>query len=418
MFSNTHPLAKMIVPFVRTPTNILRYTFERTPGLALASREVRAALGRGGIDAAETMAKMELGAAMMGVTAYLASQGYITGPGSQNPVLQGMLKGEGFQPWALHIPGTDQTIGLSRGDPVSNFLIQGAILAQTSGAAPEGQHQEAVAGTLLGFMKAYKDKSFLTGFSNVVDLLSGRGDTATDAMKGPTKALTRFVQGLEPSLLRQLARAIDPEVREAETVLEGLMAVTPGVSATLAPSRNTLAQPVLYAHGAAEGMVNGAYRFAMPFPLRKTEQLPANHLLLENGLDLSKPSRTLEHDVRMTNAEYDAYQVLARDGLKLGGKTFVDRLTDWYDNAAFRKLSPGPEGEQSLRIRALAHQYQDLARRVMVTPGRPEFQQELFERVQDARKTAMGQRRGTVEPSPQEPALEQALRSLSIGGGR
>jgi len=55
--ANTHPALRLIAPFIRTPTNILKFAGERTP-LALLSKNVRAEIAKGGASRDAALAKI------------------------------------------------------------------------------------------------------------------------------------------------------------------------------------------------------------------------------------------------------------------------------------------------------------------------------------------------------------------------
>jgi hypothetical protein len=106
-FANSHPAAKFIVPFVRTPVNLFKYAVERTPA-GYAMKEVRQNLsGRNGEVARDTqIARMVLGTMTMSAFGYLAFNGLASGGGPTNPAQQATLRRTGWQPYSINIGGT------------------------------------------------------------------------------------------------------------------------------------------------------------------------------------------------------------------------------------------------------------------------------------------------------------------------
>ena len=72
---NLHPIGRLVLPFVRTPTNILRYTLERTP-LGVMSQDIRNMLKAGGPQASMAMARMQLGGAMLSLSGAMMAAGH------------------------------------------------------------------------------------------------------------------------------------------------------------------------------------------------------------------------------------------------------------------------------------------------------------------------------------------------------
>ena len=83
----TGPYARIIIPFVRTPTNIMSYTFERTP-LAFLSKSIREELSAGGARRDLALGKIAAGSMIMAVAADLALSGQVTGAGPADPKLK------------------------------------------------------------------------------------------------------------------------------------------------------------------------------------------------------------------------------------------------------------------------------------------------------------------------------------------
>jgi hypothetical protein len=77
------PGARYIMPFVRTPVNIMKYTFDRTPMLNLMQEQNRAILAAGGPQADMLMSRWALGGSLLALASYLSAQGLITGGGME-----------------------------------------------------------------------------------------------------------------------------------------------------------------------------------------------------------------------------------------------------------------------------------------------------------------------------------------------
>jgi hypothetical protein len=134
----SHPIAKLFVPFFRTPANIMKSTLQRSPVMAVYPgfyKKLRA----GGREADLAMSKVAMGSTIMSAFAY-ASFGLddeersvrIIGRGPSDPQARAALRRQGFQPYSVNIKqddGTYKSFTFSRFDPISGMLAMAADFA-------------------------------------------------------------------------------------------------------------------------------------------------------------------------------------------------------------------------------------------------------------------------------------------------
>ena len=131
----SHPIAKLFVPFFRTPVNIMKSTLERSPAM-LAYPGFYKKIAAGGREADMAMAKMSMGSAIMGTFAYSAfglngpdENMRIFGAGPSDPEARAAMRRQGFQPYSINIKqedGTYKSFTYSRFDPISGMLAMAA----------------------------------------------------------------------------------------------------------------------------------------------------------------------------------------------------------------------------------------------------------------------------------------------------
>ena len=139
----SHPIAKLIVPFFKTPTNVINETLKRTP-IALAYPSVRKAIAAGGRDADIATSKIAMGSMVGGYFAYQAmSMGaageqdtIIIGAGPSDPAKRQAFDRQGLYPYTINFrikEGPDKgkytSYTYSRLDPISGVLSMGADMA-------------------------------------------------------------------------------------------------------------------------------------------------------------------------------------------------------------------------------------------------------------------------------------------------
>ena len=130
----SHPIMKLYVPFVKTPTNVLRAGFERTP----LNLKLYADIKAGGRAADMAMAKLSTGAMIMGTFSYMAATGgengdvIINGNGPSNPKARATWIRLGNIPYTISVKqddGTYKSFSYSRFDPISGLLAMSADMA-------------------------------------------------------------------------------------------------------------------------------------------------------------------------------------------------------------------------------------------------------------------------------------------------
>lgn len=155
----SHPLAKLFMPFFKTPTNVIKETLSRSP-LAIPSA-IKTAIQTGGREADMAMAKVFLGSSMMTGFAYI-SMGIddpkenliITGKGPSKYEAQQAMSRQGFQPYSINFKiydddgnwtGKYQSYTYSRFDPISGMLAMAADFAYYAQYEDDASVLEALA---------------------------------------------------------------------------------------------------------------------------------------------------------------------------------------------------------------------------------------------------------------------------------
>jgi hypothetical protein len=97
-----HPWLDFVIPFVKTPANILRQGIEASP-LAPLSRQFRDAVSAGGRAQSEAMGRATSGTVALATLAYWASQGRLSGNGPSAPSQRAALMEAGWRPNAVKV---------------------------------------------------------------------------------------------------------------------------------------------------------------------------------------------------------------------------------------------------------------------------------------------------------------------------
>jgi hypothetical protein len=191
---NEVPALRLVVPFLKTPANVLGYALERTP-LAPLSRDVRENLiGRHGAAAQDmAIARLGLGTAMGAGFLSMAGAGMITGGGPKDPIMKKKLEGTGWQPYSIYNPVTNSYVSYRRLDPLAMTMGMAADMVDVWSYATEDEQNLLATSLALTVYRNLIDKSYMQGVSNV-------GKALTDMQQGRAGAVESFLGNLAGSV--------------------------------------------------------------------------------------------------------------------------------------------------------------------------------------------------------------------------
>lgn len=239
-----HPVLTFVVPFVKTPINVLRYSVKMTPGLNLVQKEFRENIrGIHGTEAqAHAYGQMTLGATFMGLAATLALNGKMTGAGPSDPKALKELRAAGWQPYAYVIDrqdGSKRYVPMNRLDPASMAMTMTVDLVSAIRHDPENADTEkGIMALALALGKNFSDRTFTQSLHQALEALTDekgdKGEKYLASIAGNTIPLSSALRGINP----------DPHLREARSFIDMTLRNVPGYSQTLPPSRDAFGEPI------------------------------------------------------------------------------------------------------------------------------------------------------------------------------
>jgi hypothetical protein len=208
------PTASFIVPFFKSPANLLKYAAERSP-LAPLSDRWRAEIKAGGRQRDEALAKLSLGIGATGALVSYALEGKITGSGPTDPKERAALLATGWQPYSIKVGDTYISIG--RLDPYATLFGAVADAVTAKDYMTQEEYEKALAFIPFSIASNIAQKTYLQGFTNLYESLAGGYADITTV----EKFIRDTAAGLAvPNLFRQAGAAIDPQVREANSIIK------------------------------------------------------------------------------------------------------------------------------------------------------------------------------------------------------
>lgn len=399
--ASAHPLIKFVVPFIRTPTNIFRYAWQRTPLIGAFQKSTAADLAAGGDRAAVANAKMELGTALYGAAAYWAVSGRVTGKGPTDPELRSQWLAAGNQPYSFKFGDTQ--ISYRRADPLLapvgltsdavngvgkitqdmkermhqdrvdddgiyhpavSFMERVADFAHASGHMMSDEGEQVASSLIASVGQNLSSKTYMQGVSEFMDAFAN-GDPHK------VKALIKGEAGtFVPNILAQMNP--DKTVHETRSIIDGLMARVPGVSSTLEAKRNIFGEKIMY----PAGFLDYANKALNPFTamvhdpkidddlisLGKGMAMPAEKITANDGInqiDLTDRDMWKEKDTPNRQSPYDRMLELMAKPTD-GGPSLREDMADLIQSEDWTDAEPSvaPGGERYVMAQKLIQEHQ------------------------------------------------------------
>lgn len=272
--TNRHFFWKFFFPFIRTPTNILKYSAVRSPVVAGLSSEFRAAIAAGGAQRDLALGQLAVGTLLATGVANLALAGRITGPGpSSGPARDAWFRA-GWRPWSVLVPGPDgqpNYVSYNRLDPVGVTFGLAAGMTEIMGELEVDAADEAVASFMATLSAQVLNKTYLQTISNVLEALFEPNAKTLSARVGRFFGTSAASFVPFSSFFGQLQRGFDPELRNLDELslsersllpiadlLSRLREETPSYSETLPARHNLFGEPIAYFGGFGPDNANAA----------------------------------------------------------------------------------------------------------------------------------------------------------------
>ncbi len=389
-----HPMLRFVTPFVRTPVNISRYVWDRTPGLNAFRQEFRDDIAAGGERAALAMAKMQSGLAVWTGAALLAHNKVITGSGPKEPRLRAQWLAAGNQPYSVKIPGKGW-VSFARANPSLSALGIVADLFAMSGELRDDTIRENAGAFAAAIASNITNQTFMQGVSNTLDAISS----------GDRHQMLRLFDNTVGSFVPNVLKQVNPDdtLRETRDMVDELMNRLPGFSTELEPRRNIFGEPIVKPPGYINATLNPFTFMADP------GEHDVQQKLIELGKAMSMPSE-VQGNVKLTDRDlydngthqspYDRMlELVSKNGLR-AELTRKVQSSEWDNYSDGTEAFPG--GRKFFEASQIISKHQDQAFQ-QVLREYPKLKTALHQDKLDKR-AAM---RGTPSPIKQAESLFQ-----------
>ncbi len=371
---SNNPAAALIIPFVKTPLNILKEGASYIPGInyipgITPTRVLRGKDGRIKYDAkgnpkrtAYLTIEQKNARAVMGIAAAvtIAQHVYsneITGSYPKDPGKRAAMQAAGIPEYSIKVGdkwipyGRVEPLATALGFTVDSIKIMQDKLQKNPKDVTIGKTASEVTAALANNLA---NKTFLQGIAGVVQAINDSDRHGSAFVKG-------FSSLAVPGAIAQFAKGTDPNQRIAETFGEAVINRLPGI-------RNDLPERYNLFGGVAENPMFGFLPAATGIPVRSAVQTPEQKLVSDLKIDYEMPSKKLK-GVDLTPEQQSRYQELSSNMLTL-------KLQQAVNNPYLQSL---PQARQKVIIEKQLSDARAAATRMMYAEmvRDPEFRAEV-----------------------------------------
>ena len=265
------PVAKLVVPFINTPTNLMSEAADRlfSPlldiGLAKQAADTRRII-QDGLDEygsllakdekADAIGRVALSSSLISFIVLKTMDGEVTGGGPTDPDARQILLSAGWQPYSFRIGEAYYSYG--RLDPVASVVGIVADISESANGNPftddptEEGLQALMSASMMALFRNISEKSYLQG---IISFAAG--------LENPEyyggRTATTLAKSVVPNISAQVAQAVDPNIRSLRGIVDQWRNRIPFMGSDLLPRRNFLGEEnkrLQYLGGPFLGLLN------------------------------------------------------------------------------------------------------------------------------------------------------------------
>ncbi len=367
--TNKVPYLRLVLPFVRTPTNILKFAAERTPAAVLMKEERQRFFEdyKSGdpLRISRANGKILTGGLAAGVMleAVFNNRDNITGGGPSNEREKEALMATGWRPYSIKIG--DTYYSYQRLDPISTVLGIAADLVEVGvredKAFDESGAEHVANALILSLTRNFTNKSYLAGIQMWADALG-------DPDRYVEKLGRNYAGSFVPNVLSQMADYDSQAIKEVRSIADSVKKKL-GMRGSLDTKRNILGEEYKTEQWMGTGFINPVQMSTKKNDPILTEMASLNHAFRNPPASLGGQIDLLEYENDKGQSANDRQLELLKT-VKLRGLSLRQTLNKLIKSRNYQRLSPDSEpGLPSPRIQQLNSvltKYRKEARRQML----------------------------------------------------
>lgn len=306
------PVVKVFVPFTRTPINIAKQSIRFSPVAPFLPEVARELFKQTGAARDRAIAQLALGSAAMGWFAAQAALGNITGSPPADPKLrdQWLLTHKPFS-----IKAGNDWIYYGGLEPVATLVGLSADYADIAGHVDDMTRQDLATALAWSFRQNLSNKLFLRGFSNLIEAIS--------EPQNKLEKLVRDMGGsIVPGNVAQVARYLDPVVRDTRTAIDKIKSRIPGQSQSIPAKTNAIGEPIQLGGGLGPDLVSPLFTAPQNMDRTLSEVSRVNA-----RIQMPEVGARLRHGIQLSAQEYQDLMMDYGPLAKLAWDRFVSSPT-------------------------------------------------------------------------------------------
>ena len=354
------PGVRYVVPFVKTPVNLLKQGFlERTP-FGVLSKRTRDDIMAGGARGQMARSKMLTGTTLGSAIWAMSSKGMVTGSEPSDPALRKAWRDAKIQPRSFVFKNDDGTTDYVPYDRLEPFsYIMGAVADINS--YMYGKHfeeltddedavfEKSMGALTVAIAENTLNKTFMTGIRDIMNV-----------WQDPKRYGKRYLQNQFNSFIpysalrRDLARVQDPYMKVANDLGDFIENKTPFVNNNNPETINAWGEKVKYHH-----ILNPYETMTKTDDFAKIEMVRiANET---NEYPIKTPSKMLE-GVKLTPHQHNRLIEISRTEVESDGKYFKDTIEEIMVSEEYMEAD---DFQKSMILREIANVYDTIARQLI-----------------------------------------------------
>lgn len=226
------PGGKWVLPFLQTPTNILKQGFEYSPMGFTTAIGAKAPL--------EQLSKAILGTGVLMGAYQLAENGLVSWEAPSSETERELYYAAGMQPYSVKIG--NNWVSFSKLGPLSYPFAMAAAMANAQRTNPDKGRLENFAQGAGGMLGFFGDQSYVRSIGDLVDAIQGGVNIGPNAISSEAANMAGQLVPYK-SFLTWVGRITDPTYRKANTFQERMIKDLPVVGSGLEPYTNLEGNP-------------------------------------------------------------------------------------------------------------------------------------------------------------------------------
>jgi hypothetical protein len=390
-------IGRVVMPFTRTPYELGRYHFQRTP-IGLVTKSFQADLAAGGAKADLAYARVTAGTAILLSMTDLAMKGEITGAMPSSPRARAQLP-PGWKPYSFKIGDTYYSYrGL---EPVASAISLSAdlvsVLAQEGAREGDATNEELAMGVVFALAEQLIAAPFMSGVQRFFQAMGDKEQYGQNYVQS-------LAASVVPTGVGVVAHAMDPIGRVVASSLDAAQSRLPYFSKLLPAAFDNLGRELPFASGKG-----ATFDVLSPIRASKDRSEPIDEELVKIDSVIYRPGKNMNFDgvkvnMDMYPQEYSRFLYLQGSGkLQIPGmrKPFADGMSlretlnalvtgKHASSDIYSKLTDGDDGTKAKMIAAYVEAFRAVAKQQVLSES-PGLRAHVDDKKRDKLSEALGQ---------------------------